>query len=286
MVFPSPSRLLSWTFGAGAALLLSACGSFDEVNLNAGDSKISFAQRSDGAFVRTDAGALGDLSGTLPEGVVPVGSVMSPQGVGAEPVTPTAEGGEKKGGGFSFGNITFRTAKSAERAAAREAAENKAARSTGRAADGDAERPGLLMQLLGMGGVDDSLGVGPPPELGADGLPLVEFDTRNAGQALVNKYLWNATAQTLAFMPLEVADQRRGLYMTGWYMDQHGRPERVRVDVQHTSELIGPGSFHVTVHRQVLQNGVWQNAPSPLPTARELESRILLAAQELKIADG
>ena len=271
-------------FGALGALSLSACDTFDEGNFFAGENQMSFAQNEDGAYVRTDAGAFGDLSEALPEGVVPVGKVRSPRGEVPEPVA--VEGGSGNGGGFGFGNITFRTARSAEREAEREAA--LASGQPLPASSPEDDQPGLLMRLLGMGGSEDSglLSQG-QPTLGDDGLPLVTFDTAQQGRARVNKYLWNATAQTLAFMPLSVADQQRGLYVTGWHMDsQQRRPERVRVDVQHLSDVIGPGAFHITVYRQVLEGAVWRGAPSSLPAARELESRILLAAQELMIADG
>lgn len=267
-----------------AGLCLSACGAFDEINFFAGDSEMSFAQTSSGTFVRTDAGALGDLSDTLPEGVVPVGNVMSPQGeVPQQATTNGAADGNGNGGGFNFGNITFRTARSAERDAAREAAV-----ATGQPVPDDTDdQPGLLMRLLGMGGGGDDAMAASGPKLGEDGLPIVTFDTAQQGRAQVNKYLWNATAQILAFMPLSVADQQRGLYVTDWHMDsQQSRPERVRVDVQHLSDVIGPGSFHVTVYRQILDGTVWRGAPSSLPAARELESRILSTAQQLKIADG
>ena len=282
------SRKAAGMLGAVCAgLSLAACESFDEVNLFAGDSQMSFAQTDSGTFVRTDAGALGDLSETLPEGVVPVGNVMSAQGDVPQQVTPANQG--EGGGGFNFGNITFRTARSAERDAARETATPTPNQTAVSASSSD--EPGLLMRLLGMGGGGGgdapALGGGSSPELGEDGLPLVTFDTSQQGRARVNKYLWNATAQTLAFMPLSVADQQRGLYVTDWHMDsQQSRPERVRVDVQHLSDVIGPGAFHVTVYRQILDGTVWRGAPSSLPAARELESRILLAAQELKIADS
>lgn len=275
-------RVVGVLSAACAGLCLAACETFEEVNFFAGDSQMSFAQTSTGTFVRTDAGALGDLSETLPEGVVPVGNVMSPQGeVPQQVASSTSESG---GGGFNFSNITFRTARSAEREAAREQAA-----ASGRAlpADEDADQPGLLMRLLGWGEGAQSTNTSNGPQLGEDGLPIVTFDNAQQGRALVNKYLWNATAQILAFMPLSVADQQRGLYVTDWHMDsQQSRPERVRVDVQHLSDVLGPGSFHVTVYRQVLDGTVWRGAPSSLPAARELESRILSAAQELKIADG
>lgn len=262
-----------------SALVLSGCGATDEINLIAGDSRMTFTQSESGSYVRTDPGALGDLSDSLPEGVVPVGDVVSAQGTVPTAVvaTPSAEGA-RSGGGFSLGNITFRTARAAERDAARKEAEAAGAPLP----DDGQDQPGLLMRFLGMGG-----GSGPgsdTPQLGEDGLPVVTFDQNRASANNVNRYLWDATAQTLAFMPLAVADQRRGLYVTDWHTDAERRPERVRVDVQHTGGDLGPGSFHVTVYRQVLEQGVWRDAPSSLPTARALEERILLAAQKLKIA--
>lgn len=258
---------------------LTACGSMDEINFMAGDSRMSFAQASSGSFVRTDAGALGDLSETLPEGVVPVGNVVSAQGTVPTQIvsSPSEDGGS---GGFNFGNITFRTARAAARQEAAEAAGEPLPQDNGE------ESPGLLMRLLGMGGGGEGVLASNDPQLGDDGLPVITFDQTRNTNGNVNKYLWNATAQTLSFMPLAVADQGRGLYVTDWYMDSERRPERVRADVQHTSADLGPGSFHVTVYRQVLENGVWRGAPSSLPAARELEERILLAAQKLKIADS
>lgn len=269
-----------------AGLSLAACDSFEEINFFAGDSELSFAQTENGTFVRNDAGTLGDLSETLPDGVVPVGKVRSPRGEVPDQIAAVGADGNS-GGGFNFGNITFKTARSAERDAEREAA---AATGQPVSADaGEGDEPGLLMRLLGMGvGGNDGGTLGQDSsQLGADGLPLITFDTAQQGRARVNKHLWNATAKTLAFMPLSVADQQRGLYVTGWHMDQQERrPERVRVDVQHLSDVIGPGAFHVTVYRQTLDGTTWRDAPSSLPAARELESRILLAAQELLIADG
>lgn len=267
-------------------LCLAACDSFDEVNLIAGDNTVSFAQTEGGAFVRTDAGALGDVSQALPEGVVPVGKVRSPRGNAPETVVAASDT-SSNGGGFNFGNITFRTARSAEREAERAAATTSGQSRSAAAADEGEDQPGLLMRLLGRAtNAGDAITGSELPELGNDGLPLISFDTAQQGRAKVNKYLWNATARTLAFMPLSVADQQRGLYVTDWHMDsQQNRPERVRVDVQHLSDVIGPGAFHVTVYRQVLDGTVWRGAPTSLPAARELESRILLAAQELKIAD-
>ena len=269
---------------------LTACGATEEINFTAGDNTMSFEQDAQGRYVRTDAAILGDLSDVLPEGVVPVGSIRSAQGESAVELAAAQSGDVSgadaegsRGGGLGFGNFTFRTARSAELQAEREADETRGDASASRERSPDAEQPGLLMRLLGLGGniASETLGID-EVKLGEDGLPVDNLASVGQVSVSVNPFLWDATAQTLAFMPLSQTDLRNGLYATDWYTGTQTRPERVRVDVQHTSDVLGPGSFHVTVHRQIQEQGIWREAPSSLPAARELEGQILRAAQQLK----
>ena len=263
---------------------LTACGATREINFIAGDNTMSFEQAESGRYSRTDAGVLGDLSTVLPEGVVPVSGVRPASGeLAVVPAGATAQTKTSSGGGFGFGDFTFRTARSAEQEAEREAA----------AARGETLQPsdgqggfGFLGRMFGLGndlasetfGVDQQI-------LGADGLPVSsDLVATPSTRGSVNPYLWDATARTLAFMPVSQANRNAGLFSTDWYSGAEARPERVRVDVQHTSDVLGPGSFHVTVHRQIQEQGMWRSAPSSLPAARELEGQILRAAQQLKIS--
>ena len=269
----------------GLLASLTACGATREINFIAGDNTMSFEQDESGRYSRTDAGVLGDLSTVLPEGVVPVSGVRPASGelavvpAGATAQTKTGNGG----GGFGFGNFTFRTARSAEQEAEREAA----------AARGETLQPldgqggfGFLGRIFGLGNdlASETFGVD-QQVLGADGLPVSsDLVATPSTRGSVNPYLWDATARTLAFMPVSQANRNAGLFSTDWYSGAEARPERVRVDVQHTSDVLGPGSFHVTVHRQIQEQGMWRSAPSSLPAARELEGQILRAAQQLKIS--
>ncbi len=265
---------------------LTACGATDEINFIAGDNTMSFAQDETGRYTRPDVGALGDLSAVLPEGVVPVSGVRPAAGeLAALPTasaTQTANSGG--GGGFGFGNFTFRTARSAEREAERQAAAARG-EATGTASQGHGGF-GFLGRFFGMGSnlAAETFGID-EPALGPDGLPVAtDLAVIPSTRGSVNPYLWDATARTLAFMPVSQANRSAGLFSTDWYSGAEARPERVRVDVQHTSDVLGPGSFHVTVHRQVQEQGTWRTAPSSLPAARELEGQILRAAQQLKIS--
>lgn len=264
---------------------LTACGATDEINFIAGDNTMSFAQDETGRYTRTDASVLGDLSAVLPEGVVPVSGVRPAGGeLAAAPTTTTAQADNKGGGGFGFGNFTFRTARSAEREAEREAAAARG-EATGTANEGQGGF-GFLGRFFGLGGnlAAETFGVD-QPVLGPDGLPVAsDLAVSPSTRGSVNPFLWDATARTLAFMPVSQANRAAGLFSTDWYSGAEARPERVRVDVQHTSDVLGPGSFHVTVHRQIQEQGMWRTAPSSLPAARELEGQILRAAQQLKIS--
>lgn len=264
---------------------LTACGATDEINFIAGDNTMSFAQDETGRYTRTDFGALGDLSAVLPEGVVPVSGIRSASGeLAAAPTSPTAQTKNSGSGGFGFENFTFRTARSAELEAERQAAAVRG-EAAGTASEGQGGF-GSLGRFFGMGGdlAAETFGFD-EPALGPDGLPVAsDLVVVPSTRGSVNSYLWDATARTLAFMPVSQANRAAGLFSTDWYSGTEARPERVRVDVQHTSDVLGPGSFHVTVHRQIQEQGIWRSAPSSLPAARELEGQILRAAQQLKIS--
>ena len=279
-------RLVLQLAALGMLAGLTACGATDEINLIAGDNTMSFAQDETGRYTRTDAGALGDLSAVLPEGVVPVSGIRSASGeLAAGPTLSTAQTKNSGGaGGFGFGNFTFRTARSAELEAERQAAAARG-EAIGTASEGQGGF-GFLGRFFGIGGdlAAETFGVD-EPVLGSDGLPVAsDLAAVPSARGSVNPYLWDATARTLAFMPVSQANRAAGLFSTDWYSGAEARPERVRVDVQHTSDVLGPGSFHVTVHRQIQEQGTWRTAPSSLPAARELEGQILRAAQQLKIS--
>ncbi len=280
MLRRSALRLMAVGMLAG----LTACGATDEINFIDGDNTMSFAQDETGRYTRTDASVLGDLSAVLPEGVVPVSGVRPASGELAAVPTSTTAQADNNGAAAALASATLPSARPAAPSAEREAAAARG-EAIGTANEGQGGF-GFLGRFFGLGNnlAAETFGVD-QPVLGPDGLPVAsDLAVSPSTRGSVNPFLWDATARTLAFMPVSQANRAAGLFSTDWYSGAEARPERVRVDVQHTSDVLGPGSFHVTVHRQIQEQGMWRTAPSSLPAARELEGQILRAAQQLKIS--
>jgi hypothetical protein len=100
----------------------------------------------------------------------------------------------------------------------------------------------------------------------------------------VNSYLWHATLDTLAFMPLQSADPFGGVVITDWYVSPNAADERLKVTIYIMDRALRADALKVVVFRQVRSGTVWQDAaPSP-DTAHKLEDSILTRARELRLA--
>ena len=100
----------------------------------------------------------------------------------------------------------------------------------------------------------------------------------------VNSYLWHATLDTLAFMPLQSADPFGGVVITDWYVAPNAPDERLKVTIYIMDLALRADALKVVVFRQVRSGAVWQDAaPSP-DTAHKLEDSILTRARELRLA--
>lgn len=100
----------------------------------------------------------------------------------------------------------------------------------------------------------------------------------------VNSFLWHATLNTLAFMPLASADPFGGVVITDWYVAPNAPGERLKVTIYIMDRSLRADGLKVVVFRQTLTNGVWGDAqPSP-DTAHKLEDAILTRARELRLA--
>lgn len=98
----------------------------------------------------------------------------------------------------------------------------------------------------------------------------------------VNSYLWRATLETLAFMPLTQADSAGGVIVTDWYANPDSPSERVKVSVSILDSDLRADAVRVAASRQVLQNGVWVEAPVAASTVQRLEDIILTKARDLR----
>ncbi len=103
-----------------------------------------------------------------------------------------------------------------------------------------------------------------------------------ATQIEVNAYLWRASLDTLAFMPLVSADPFGGVIITDWYVPPATPNERFKVNAYILSKQLTADALQVSVFHQVQQDGQWIDTPADPSTASGLEDRILAQAADLQ----
>jgi hypothetical protein len=96
----------------------------------------------------------------------------------------------------------------------------------------------------------------------------------------VNRHLWLASLDTLAFLPLESADPFSGVISTGWGA-LGGDAAAYRATVLITSAALDARSLRVAAFRQ--QGG--RAVPVGDAENRQIENAILTRARELRIAE-
>ena len=128
---------------------------------------------------------------------------------------------------------------------------------------------------------------------GRDGITLFSLGGRrdeNAGGGVgggigVNAFIWQATLDTIDFIPLASADPFGGLIITDWYQSVDAPGERVKMHVQIRDAALRADAVRVSVFRQVRDEaGDWLDAPVEATTARSIEDHILTRARELRIS--
>ena len=100
----------------------------------------------------------------------------------------------------------------------------------------------------------------------------------------VNSYLWHATLDTLAFMPLTSADPFGGVVITDWYVAPNAPDERLKVTIYILDRALRADGLTVVVFRQTRTAGNWSDAQPSTDTAHKLEDAILTRARELRLA--
>ncbi|GIX16125.1 MAG: hypothetical protein KatS3mg119_0311 [Rhodothalassiaceae bacterium] len=100
----------------------------------------------------------------------------------------------------------------------------------------------------------------------------------------VNAYLWRASLDTLAFMPLIEADGRAGVIVTDWYSDPAAPDERLKVSVFILSRELRGDAVEVHVVRQTRNEaGIWVNQPVQAATELKIAEAILARARQLRM---
>lgn len=101
----------------------------------------------------------------------------------------------------------------------------------------------------------------------------------------VNSFIWRATLDTLAFMPLASADPFGGTILTDWYEDPAAPGERFKVNALILDRQLRADSVKITVFRQKKDkaNG-WTDVPVDAAMGRKLEDTVLTQARRMRIA--
>ncbi len=127
---------------------------------------------------------------------------------------------------------------------------------------------------------------------GSDGLDLFNLGgskkTQGGGSGIgVNSYLWRASLDTIAFMPLSQADPFGGVIITDWYSPPEAPNERYKMSVYILGRELRSDGIRVSVFRQQSKGpDGWVSGPLSKDTATNLENQILTRARQLRLASN
>jgi hypothetical protein len=108
----------------------------------------------------------------------------------------------------------------------------------------------------------------------------------NAATIGVNGYLWRATLDTLAFMPLASADPWGGTVITDWYANPEKPDERFKATVYILDTRLRADGLKVTIFKQIKDaTGQWVDAPTSDQTESDFENAILTRARQLRLSN-
>lgn len=100
----------------------------------------------------------------------------------------------------------------------------------------------------------------------------------------VNSFLWRATLDTLSFAPLASADPIGGVIITEWYENPEARGERFKINASILDKRLRSDGIKVAIFKQIIdKNGNWRDEKVTSGLAKDLETKILTKARELKI---
>ena len=130
----------------------------------------------------------------------------------------------------------------------------------------------------------------PEKFFGKDGFSLFESGSSKdsgssgGGGIGVNSFLWRASLDTIAFMPLLSADPFGGVIITDWYGPPESQGERFKLNIFILGTSLRSDGVRATVFRQTKgREGSWMDASRDEKLDRDVEDSILTRARELKI---
>ena len=115
------------------------------------------------------------------------------------------------------------------------------------------------------------------------GADYVEVDENLTSAIGVNGYLWRASLDALAALPIAQTDSAGGVIITDWFSDPAVPQERLKVSVTISDMRLRADALNVNVNRQEMIQGVWVNSPVQEGTEKRIEDTILTRARDLWI---
>ncbi|MCB9948564.1 MAG: DUF3576 domain-containing protein [Rhodospirillaceae bacterium] len=103
----------------------------------------------------------------------------------------------------------------------------------------------------------------------------------------VNSFLWRASLDTVAFMPIASADPFGGVIITDWYTPPATPDDRFKLNVFILDRQLRADGIRVAVFRQVRDGtGEWIDAAVEPGTVTAMEDAILARAREIRVASS
>ncbi|MEM8792696.1 MAG: DUF3576 domain-containing protein [Pseudomonadota bacterium] len=110
-------------------------------------------------------------------------------------------------------------------------------------------------------------------------------DSEDGSALPVNKFLWQASLDTLSFLPLNSTDPFTGVIATDWGTTPDAPGERFKVTAYILNPNLAASSLKVAVFREVRsEEGLWVPAAVNPETALKVENAILTRARQIRIA--
>ncbi|MBI3441893.1 MAG: DUF3576 domain-containing protein [Proteobacteria bacterium] len=111
-------------------------------------------------------------------------------------------------------------------------------------------------------------------------------DEKNGGGAGigVNSFLWRASLDTIAFMPVASADPFGGVILTDWYENPNAEGERFKINVYILDKQLRADGLRVSVFKQKKDKTAWRDVAVADGMATTIENTILTRARDLRVA--
>lgn len=104
------------------------------------------------------------------------------------------------------------------------------------------------------------------------------------GAVAVNAFLWRASLDTVAFLPIASVDPFGGVIISDWYAPPETPEERFKVNVYILGRTLRADGLKVSVFRQTQgAQGNWVDAAVGADVAREFEDAVLTRARQLRL---